>query len=62
MFSCYIEGVEVIALEPYGFCEGVSRAFEMAEEALQKGHPFYALGLVVHNEKVINSLRERGMA
>jgi 4-hydroxy-3-methylbut-2-enyl diphosphate reductase len=61
LFSCYIEGVEVIALEPYGFCEGVSRAFAMAEEALQKGQPFYALGLVVHNEKVINSLKERGM-
>jgi Penicillin tolerance protein len=53
--------MEVLALEPHGFCEGVSRAYELAEKSLSGTDPVYALGLVVHNEKVIASLRKRGL-
>lgn len=53
--------MEVWALEPHGFCEGVNRAFSLAEEALAKRKPLYALGLVVHNEKVIAELTAKGM-
>jgi 4-hydroxy-3-methylbut-2-enyl diphosphate reductase len=61
VFSRYSGFMEVWALEPHGFCEGVSRAFDLAKETLAKGEKLYALGLVVHNEKVIASLKEKGM-
>ncbi|MCI1244973.1 MAG: hypothetical protein LKK13_03045 [Bacilli bacterium] len=53
--------MEVWALEPHGFCEGVNRAFSMAEEAMKTATPLYSLGLLIHNEKVIDALRDRGL-
>ena len=53
--------MEVWALEPHGFCEGVNRAYELAAKSLSDADPVYALGLVVHNEKVIASLQKRGL-
>jgi len=51
--------VEVIAIEPYGFCEGVVRALNEAKIA-RKEHPLarvYVLGLLVHNEDVVEDFK-----
>ena len=44
-----------------GFCFGVTRVIEMAEEILEKEGMLYCLGEIVHNEKEVNRLRERGI-
>ena len=52
--------MEVISIEPHGFCEGVVRALSIAKLA-RKEHPLdriYVLGLLVHNEDVIEELKK----
>lgn len=44
-----------------GFCFGVRRAIEKAEEALEQGEELYCLGQIVHNEEETRRLWERGM-
>lgn len=45
-----------------GFCFGVKKAIEIAEEVAQKnGGNIYVLGQLVHNEKVINNLEGKGI-
>jgi 4-hydroxy-3-methylbut-2-enyl diphosphate reductase len=43
-----------------GFCFGVKRAIEIAENML-RGGPAYSLGPLIHNPQVIELLRERGL-
>ena len=43
-----------------GFCFGVKRAIEIAENMLSGG-PAYSLGPLIHNPQVIELLRERGL-
>ena len=42
-----------------GFCCGVRRAVELAEQAAAEG-PVYMLGPIIHNSHVIASLKEKG--
>jgi 4-hydroxy-3-methylbut-2-enyl diphosphate reductase len=54
--------MEVISIEPHGFCEGVVSALLKAKQA-RKEHPIgpiYVLGLLVHNEDVIGRLEKEG--
>lgn len=44
-----------------GFCFGVKRAIDMAEEALQQGQKLYCLGQIVHNEEENKRLQELGL-
>ncbi|MCF8378623.1 MAG: 4-hydroxy-3-methylbut-2-enyl diphosphate reductase [Bacteroidales bacterium] len=44
-----------------GFCFGVRKVIQMAEEILDKGENLYCLGEIVHNEEEINRLLEKGM-
>ena len=46
-----------------GFCFGVKRAIEIAEEVAQKNTESntYVLGQLVHNERVINELEKKGI-
>ncbi|MCK4921859.1 MAG: 4-hydroxy-3-methylbut-2-enyl diphosphate reductase [Bacteroidales bacterium] len=44
-----------------GFCFGVSKVIQMAEEILDKGDKLYCLGEIVHNEEEVNRLAEKGM-
>src|SRR6056297_830419 len=44
-----------------GFCFGVERAIEMAEEALERGEKVYCLGQIVHNEMEVDRLHSLGM-
>lgn len=53
---------EIRLAEVRGFCAGVERALHKVEEALRTGpFPVYVLHEIVHNEKVVESLRKRGV-
>ncbi len=44
-----------------GFCYGVVRVIEMAEELLRNGEQVWCLGQIVHNEQEVKRLSELGM-
>ena len=44
-----------------GFCYGVKRAVELAEQTAQSGKPCVMLGSIIHNEHVVSHLKEQGM-
>lgn len=45
-----------------GFCFGVSRSVKLAEETLENcKSPVYCLGELIHNDSVVNKLREEGL-
>ena len=47
---------------PHGFCTGVSRAIRLAGSALGKhGPPVYCLNEIVHNSRVVEDMKKRGM-
>ena len=53
---------EVILAKSAGFCFGVRKAVELAEEMAESGRPFVMLGPVIHNDAVIKSLEARGVS
>ena len=53
---------EIRLAEVRGFCAGVERALRKVEDALRTGpFPVYVLHEIVHNEKVVDDLRKRGV-
>jgi len=44
-----------------GFCFGVKRAVEMAEESLKKDKKVFSLGWLIHNPRVIEELEKKGV-
>ncbi|MBI2654457.1 4-hydroxy-3-methylbut-2-enyl diphosphate reductase [Candidatus Woesearchaeota archaeon] len=53
---------EIKVAKHAGFCFGVKKAIEIAEEVAQKNnHKTYVLGQLVHNEKVIKDLENEGI-
>jgi 4-hydroxy-3-methylbut-2-enyl diphosphate reductase len=44
-----------------GFCTGVNRAYNLAIKTAAKGEPVYMLGYLVHNQKVIDELKAKGV-
>ncbi len=44
-----------------GFCWGVVRTIDAAEQELQSGEPLYSLGPIIHNPQEIERLRAKGM-
>lgn len=53
--------MKIQVAETAGFCFGVRRAVNLAEETLKKGHPLYSLGDIIHNTHVIKRLKENGL-
>lgn len=54
--------MEIIVGKNAGFCYGVQRAVEGAEEILKESNnTVYCLGEIVHNKDVIKSLEEKGI-
>lgn len=47
--------------EKSGFCFGVTRVIKMAEEILDRGEKLYCLGQIVHNEKEVQRLIDKGL-
>ncbi len=55
------EDLKVILVKPRGFCAGVERAIDIVERALQKyGPPVYVRHEIVHNKRVVETLKARG--
>ncbi len=54
--------MRVIVAKPRGFCAGVDRAIEIVEQALGiYGPPIYVRHAIVHNNRVVESLKEKGV-
>ena len=55
--------MEVVVIEPHGFCMGVKAAVEKASRTLSLSHAktVYCLHELVHNEQVVSDLKARGM-
>ena len=55
--------MKTILAEKAGFCFGVSRAMELAEEQIKSGvRPLFSYGPMIHNETVVEELAQRGLA
>ncbi len=53
--------LKVLLAQPRGFCAGVERAIEIVERALEiHGAPVYVRHEIVHNKRVVESLKARG--
>lgn len=54
--------IHVILAEHAGFCFGVKRALEKAEEAVHSSEkPVYTYGELIHNETVVSDLEQQGV-
>lgn len=53
--------MEIILAQELGFCQGVRRALEMAEEAAHAGQQVRTLGDIVHNPQVVERLERLGV-
>lgn len=53
--------MKIIVAEKSGFCAGVNHTVKMALETLKEKNNIYSLGEIVHNEYVINNLKEKGL-
>lgn len=53
--------MEIIVGKNAGFCYGVKKAVEGAEEELQNDDRIYCLGEIVHNKDVVNDLENKGI-
>ena len=53
--------MQVRLAESAGFCFGVKRAVEMAEQSLQETRPWFSLGSLVHNKYVTGYLHQLGL-
>lgn len=53
--------MEVKAIVPRGYCKGVVRAIEIAKNASQQDGPVYILGMIVHNQYIVNALEDLGV-
>ena len=49
------------AITPRGYCKGVVRAIEIAKNAQNEQQPIYILGMIVHNQYIVDALKERGI-
>lgn len=53
--------MHVVLAQPRGFCAGVERAIAIVEKALEVyGPPVYVRHEIVHNRRVVESLRQKG--
>ena len=54
--------MEIILAENHGFCYGVKRAVEMADEAANSEGKSYTLGPIIHNPQVVGRLENKGVS
>lgn len=53
--------MEALLAQPRGFCAGVDRAIDIVERAIEQfGSPIYVRHEIVHNDFVVNELRQKG--
>ena len=53
--------MDILLAEPRGYCAGVVRAVDIVEIALTKiGNPIYVRHEIIHNQHVVNELKDKG--
>ena len=52
--------MEIIVGKTSGFCNGVKFTIDKANEMINKYKKIYCLGQIVHNERVIKDLENKG--
>ena len=52
---------QVVLAKSAGFCYGVRRAVELAEEKAAQGTPCVMLGSIIHNRDVVDRLAAQGL-
>jgi 4-hydroxy-3-methylbut-2-enyl diphosphate reductase len=55
-----IEMAKITLAETAGFCFGVDRAVKICEKYLDEGRKVATLGPIIHNDRVVGELRDRG--
>ena len=53
--------MQVKAIRPRGYCKGVVRAIEMAKQARGEKQPVVILGMIVHNQYIVDALKQMGI-
>ncbi len=53
--------MEVKAIVPRGYCKGVVRAIQIAKNSNPRNEPVYILGMIVHNQYIVNALENLGI-
>ncbi|MFP4249316.1 MAG: 4-hydroxy-3-methylbut-2-enyl diphosphate reductase [Armatimonadota bacterium] len=53
--------IRIVGVEEAGFCFGVKRALQLANEATEKHPEVACLGPLIHNRQVVEDLEARGM-
>ena len=53
--------MNIVLAQSAGFCYGVRRAVELAEETAKKDDPCVMLGSIIHNQDMIDHLAKQGM-
>lgn len=53
--------MEILMAKEAGFCFGVKRAVNIAEQTLREKGRAFSLGPLIHNPQVVDQLRERGL-
>lgn len=53
--------MKVTVAKTAGFCYGVRRAVELAEQAAESEQRCQMLGPIIHNEHVVRNLEEKGV-
>jgi len=54
--------VKIIFAKNLGFCFGVKRALKIVENSIKNdSKPIYILGEIIHNERIIQKLKKRGV-
>ena len=51
----------VKGIVPRGYCKGVVRAIEIAKKQAHQTTPVYILGMIVHNQYIVNALEDLGI-
>jgi 4-hydroxy-3-methylbut-2-enyl diphosphate reductase len=60
--SIFVGEVEIVVAGSAGYCYGVERALQIADEAAQAAaKPIYTLGPIIHNPSVVSRLEEQGI-
>ena len=53
--------MEIITAKSAGFCFGVKRAVDTVYAKIEKGGSIYTLGPIIHNDRVVLDLEEKGV-
>lgn len=56
-----MNSLEVKLADSAGFCFGVKRAVDVVYDAIDKGKKVYTYGPIIHNDEVVNDLKEKGV-